>query len=85
MGKCKKDITPLLTHWSYNFLALTHRYKNVELPLGVLFIYMGPVDLLTIYAKLRVVHGPGMPGTFPPPPWVSVPDMHHVTCVTHVP
>ena len=25
MGKCKKDITPLLTHWSYVFLALTHR------------------------------------------------------------
>ena len=26
MGKCKKDVTPLLTHWSYVFLALTHRY-----------------------------------------------------------
>ena len=25
MGYCKKDITPLLTHWSYVFLALTHR------------------------------------------------------------
>ena len=25
MGLCKKDITPLLTHWSYVFLALTHR------------------------------------------------------------
>ena len=25
MGKCKKDATPLLTHWSYVFLALTHR------------------------------------------------------------
>ena len=24
MGKCKKDVTPLLTHWSYVFLALTH-------------------------------------------------------------
>ena len=22
---CKKDVTPLLTHWSYVFLALTHR------------------------------------------------------------
>ena len=27
MGKCKKDITPLLTHRSYVFLALTQRYK----------------------------------------------------------
>ena len=26
-----------------------------------------------------------MPGTFSPPPWVSDPDMHHGTCVTHVP
>ena len=26
MGECKKDITPLLTHWSYVFLASTHRY-----------------------------------------------------------
>ena len=25
MGECKKDVTPLLTHWSYIFLALTHR------------------------------------------------------------
>ena len=26
MGWCKKYITPLLTHWSYAFLSLTHRY-----------------------------------------------------------
>ena len=25
MAKCKKDVTPLLTHWSYVFLALTDR------------------------------------------------------------
>ena len=24
MGYCKKDVTPLLTHWSYIFLELTH-------------------------------------------------------------
>ena len=40
---------------------------------------------LARYVKLRVVHAPGMPGTFTPPPRVSDPDMHHVTCVTHVP
>ena len=34
--------------------------------------------------QLRVVHAPGMPGTFSPPPRVSDPDMHHGTCVTHV-
>ena len=28
MGWCKKDVTPLLTHWSYVILALTHRYSD---------------------------------------------------------
>ena len=37
------------------------------------------------YVKLRVAHAPGMPGTFFPPPRVSDPDMHHGTCMTHVP
>ena len=37
------------------------------------------------YAKLRVVHAPGMPGPFFAPPWVRDPDMHHGTCVTQVP
>ena len=37
---------------------------------------------LARYVKLRVAHAPG---TFSPPPWVSDPDMHHGTCVTHVP
>ena len=27
MGLCKKDVTPLLTHWSYVFLALNPRYE----------------------------------------------------------
>ena len=25
MGSCKKDVTPLLMHWSYIFLALVHQ------------------------------------------------------------
>ena len=45
-------------------------------------LYNGP---LTRYIQLRVVHAPGMPGTFSQPPRVSDPDMHHGTCVTHVP
>ena len=40
---------------------------------------------LTRYTKVRVVHAPGMPGTFYLPPRVSDPDMHHGTCVTLVP
>ena len=41
--------------------------------------------LIARYVKLRVTHAPGMPETFSPPTWVSDPDMHHGTCVTHVP
>ena len=29
MGECKKDVNPLLMHWSYVFLALTHRHDVV--------------------------------------------------------
>ena len=40
---------------------------------------------LARYVKLWVEHASGMPGTFYPPPRVSDPDMHHGTCLTHVP
>ena len=44
--------------------------------------YHGP---LTRYVKLQVAHAPGMSGTFSPSPCISDPDMHHGTCLTHVP
>ena len=40
---------------------------------------------LARYVKFRVAHATGIPGTFPPPPLVSDPEMHHGTCVTHAP
>ena len=40
---------------------------------------------LARYAKLRVTHAQGTPGTFSLPAQVTDPDMHHGTCVTHVP
>ena len=40
---------------------------------------------LARYVNLRVAHALGMPGTFPLPPWVSDCDMHHGTCMMHVP
>ena len=42
----------------------------------------GPLDR---YVKLWVAHAPGMLGTFSLPPQVSLPDMHHGTCVSYVP
>ena len=40
---------------------------------------------LARYVKLGVAHAPGMPGPFSLPARVRDPDMHHGTCVTHVP
>ena len=39
---------------------------------------------LARYVNWRVAYAPGMPGTFSPP-LVNDPDIHHDTCVTHVP
>ena len=44
--------------------------------------YYGPI---TRCVKLQVAHASGMPGTFSLPTRISDPDMHHGTCVTHVP
>ena len=56
--------------------------KLFQSPSSIKNLLNGP---LARYAKLRIAHAPGMPGTFSPPPGVSDPDMHHGTCVTHVP
>ena len=55
---------------------------SLAAPEVVILSTYGP---LASYVKLRVVHALGMPGTFSPPPRVSDPDMHHGTCVMHVP
>ena len=58
MGQCKKDVTPLLTHWSYIFLALTHRYVVQIQPMRSWCVthhfhfkgasHMGPLEVLAI-------------------------------------
>ena len=40
---------------------------------------------LTRDVKLWVAQAPGMPGTFSLPQRLSDPELHHGTCVTHVP
>ena len=63
------------------------------------FVYVVPTLLITVLAKrigirawasyqirnIAGVHAPEMPGTFSLPPRMSNPDMHHGSCVTHVP
>ena len=46
---------------------------------------LGGHGTLTRYVNLRVAHALGMPGTIAPLPRFSDLDMHHGTCVTHVP
>ena len=62
-------------------LSASHRYINTWKATPGRW----PLGPLARYVKLRVPHAPVMPGTFSPPPWVSDPDKHHGTCVTHVP
>ena len=64
-----------------NATILCHRWLRARL-LFLLYVCNGP---LARYVKLRVAHAPGMPGTFFPSTRVSDPDVHHGTCVTHVP
>ena len=40
---------------------------------------------LAKYVKLHFAHALRIPGMFSLPPWVSDPNMHHGTCVKHVP
>ena len=58
---------------------------------GFLWIYLSVCTQFHIpwyswqIRKIAGAHAPGMSGTFSQPPRVSDPDMHHGTCVTHVP
>ena len=47
-----------------------------------IYRYHGP---LTRYVKYRIALALGMPGTFSQPSRVGDPDMHHGTCMTHMP
>ena len=73
------------THWTAmsNVTLFNHNDALWRLSTchGQCWLNNGP---LTRNVKLRVVHVPGMAGTFSAPPQVSDPDMHHGTCGTHV-
>ena len=60
-------------------------FKAINISLCMLLRYHFGYGSLARYVTLQVAHAPGMPGTFFPPPQDSDPDMHHGTCVTHVP
>ena len=78
-------------HLSNHFHHLVWKaYRRQESAIRIYFVCITPDTLswhgtLARYIKLRVAHAPGMPGTVSLPLWVSDPDMHLGTCVTHVP
>ena len=74
----------------------TYRFRTVDnlsfLKIVVSFSYGGIArgaylahGPLARYVKSQVEHAPGMLEMFSLPPQASDPDMHHGTCVTHVP
>ena len=65
------------------FSLLLCTYKSLFIKKGI-FKNHSPWASYQI-RKIANAHAPGMPGTFSPPPWVSDPDLHHGTCVAHVP
>ena len=90
--KKKKHFEWLLWHWSSLGQVNLEKVPTDLVKISVKeathmgFYYMVPfMGPFARYVKLRVVHAPGMPGTFSSSPWVSDPAMHHGMCVTHVP
>ena len=77
------NLISVLCHlcWGYNDVWSKKKQPSWISPLQCVSHH----GLLARYVKLRVAHAPGMPRTFFPPLRVSDPDMHHGTCVTHVP
>ena len=72
--------------WNFGLISNSIEMSLVERAPGNMTRWQRhPHGPLARYLKLRVVHVPGMPGTFSPPPRVSDLGMHHGTCVTHVP
>ena len=74
--KCHNSISDIV---SVNFETV------IQYPCRVVVAVIGVHGPLTRYVEFRAAHAPGKPGTFSPPPLVSDPDMHHGTCLTHVP
>ena len=67
MGLCKKDVTPLLTHWSYAFLAQTHHYVDVlTLVLRVSMAYLWWLEVLQIQQWTCANTGPQRSPERPP-------------------
>ena len=75
-----KQIQPFQKHWLQIISIVVWRLNPITC--RDICSHNGP---LARYVKLLVAHAPGMPGTFSASLRISDPDIHHGTCVTHVP
>ena len=84
--KCEKCICTLHIH-AWNIEKDTYSYNqmaNLNVKIAS-FVAIHATWASCQIRKIAGAHARGMPGTFSPSPQVSDPDMHHGTCVTHVP
>ena len=85
---CKSMVIPTnaaMIKYSYNILIQIQCDAFMTRSILFKIITIKHTTGLLRYVKLRVVHAPGMPGTFSQPPRVSDPNMHQGTCETHMP
>ena len=55
MGWCKKDVTPLLTHWSYVFLALTHPWGKIAMQSHLVLLSKSIYPIASCWAPTAAV------------------------------
>ena len=75
------------------YVCLFRQTQKEDFCLLVSVLFTGSYVVLSIHirfvgipsASCQIPKVAYAPGTFTPPPQVSNPDMHHVTCVTHAP
>ena len=94
-GRKKHEACCCLGEVSYLFLRSSFKFQGHTAKISLILTQIGRFPTVTPVCiqqwaswqirKIVGVHAPGMPGTFSPSPQVSDPDMHHGTCVTHVP
>ena len=87
-----EELNPVINHQvaDLDFASLSFTNKNRMAHCREKIINLCSWDSLKPWASCQIrkivgAHAPGMPGTFSPSPQVSDLDMHHGTCVTHVP
>ena len=78
---------PLVEEWQVTVLVdMQHVASRTQLGMANLNVYKCDKQWASYQIrKIARAHAPGMPETFSQPLRVSDPDMHHGTCMTHVP